>query len=138
MTQEMRIYLNYADEVERCDPIMAAACRTYYVEYCISQKKREGSTIFSNKENAELEAVFRKIEAVNTNTGFNPEQRKQRAYVYCTRMYNKIVDSIKAPGFNKIQALDNLITLMNFIQVLTIFGPLEAIWVKNCKFAFHE
>eukprot|EP00826_Nyctotherus_ovalis_P026549 TRINITY_DN2072_c0_g1_i7.p1 TRINITY_DN2072_c0_g1~~TRINITY_DN2072_c0_g1_i7.p1 ORF type:complete len:176 (+),score=20.89 TRINITY_DN2072_c0_g1_i7:147-674(+) len=131
--QGTEIYLKYADDVEKCDPIMAAACRFYYVQSFISQTKCGGSQIMSNQVSAYMNTIISNIEKTHKASGLTPEQRKARVNRYCTLMYNKIVDDIKTPGADKLQSLDRLTTMVNFIQVMTVFGPLEPVWVENCK-----
>jgi len=136
MTQNFQIYLKYADDVEKCDPIMAAACRTYYVQCYVNQTKNEGSRVVSDNASTQLNWILDKIEKAHKASGLNNDQRKDRVIRYCTLAYNKIIDGLRTPGSDKVMLLEMLLTMVNFIQVLTIYGPLDSTWAKNCNSSF--
>jgi hypothetical protein len=136
MTQNFQLYLKYANDVEKCDPIMAAACRQYYVQCYIDKTKSGGSQFVSNNTSSQINGIITRVEHAHKAAGLNPDQRKDRVIRYCTLMHNKIVDSLRTPGTDKQLLLEMLVTMMNFIQVLTIYGPLDPIWIKNCNSSF--
>jgi len=136
MTQNFQIYLKYADDVEKCDPIMAAACRYYYAQCYLEQTKSRGSHVVSDNTSVHINGILNKIENAHKVSRLNNDQRRDRVIHYCTLMYNKIVHELKTPGSDKVMLLEMLLTMINFIQVLTIYGPLDSTWVKNRNSSF--
>lgn len=129
MTENLSIYLSYADDVEKADPVMAVCCRLYYVESYLKQVKQHGGSELSAEDKLRIAEILGKAEQEQSVNSLSNEQKKEKVAQYCTKMHNKIMQAIKTQH-NKMECIDMLTTMRNFVQVLTSFGPLSAEWLK--------
>eukprot|EP00826_Nyctotherus_ovalis_P058920 TRINITY_DN8148_c0_g1_i14.p1 TRINITY_DN8148_c0_g1~~TRINITY_DN8148_c0_g1_i14.p1 ORF type:complete len:213 (+),score=24.02 TRINITY_DN8148_c0_g1_i14:76-714(+) len=130
---DLKQYLKYADEVERADPIMALHCRLYFVENYVKSKKKEGVATFTPDEMKFMNEALNRVEKTQKECQLTKEQKQERARQYCLKMYQKIMETIRSPGADKIQSIEILQTMINFISIIATFGPLAPEWVSMSK-----
>ena len=130
---DLTLYLKYADEVEKDEPIMALYCHLYFAEHYVQSKKKQGITTLTPDEIQLIDGTFNKIEKMKKENRLTKEQNQERVKQYCSNMYQKIMELARRPETNKIQSIENLQTMINFISILATFGPLTAEWVNKRK-----
>ena len=133
-----KAYLDYANSVEKVNPVMALYCRMFYMQKTLESKRQTKSTIVEKNESTFLSEVLNKIEQTHNALGLKKEQKQQRVEQYCEKVYKKVMSEASSPGCNKPECMDMLKSTHDLIEVLTIFGPLTPEWMKNRKTCFPE
>ena len=130
----LKIYIKYADEFERSqkDLVVAEQCRMYFIEKQMQLIKNEKGKPGYNEIKDIISEQLKKTEDLNKVLKITKAQKQEQTKNYCASMYKKIMDAVKAPSCNKALAASKLQTMVNFIQILTIYGPLSPEWEKNC------
>ncbi len=131
--QNYAIYLSYANEVKKADLVVAIYCKIYYAQQVIGLKRQIGSVVFQKEESATINSVIKEIEQGQAALGkeMKKEQKQQRVESYCTRMYQKIMAEASNPNCNRGECIDRLKTVSDFIDILTVFVPLNAEWTAK-------
>ena len=131
---DLKLFIRYADELESHDPVVAQQFRMYFIEKQMEYIKKTKGQNYKN-DKAIISEQLKKTEELNKKLNLTKEQKKQQMHQYCAGMYKKIMDAAKAPNCKKPICISKLKTMMDFIQVLTVFGPLSSEWSNNCKCA---
>ncbi len=124
------IYLSYAKGVEKADSVMATYCKMYYIEKILGQKRQTHSVMVAKEESSVINAVLKEIEQAQRTTRLSREQKQQRVEQYCLKMHEMVMKKAAEPGASRAECADQLRTVSDFIDVLTVFGPLEPRWVE--------
>lgn len=127
--EDLDLYLQYAGMLDSRDCIMSLNCRMYYIEKKIEHIRQQGKESV-DKTTAE---VFKKVENTNLQLGLTKAQKAAHVNAYCKDMYNKIIKTVLAGNNDKALCVRKLETMVNFLLILTIFGPLTLEWDARCK-----
>ena len=130
---DINIYLYYANDVEKADSVMALYCRMYYIDQYLKKKKEGGTSQLHDNESNYLSGILDNIQKTHKALNMTKEEKQERVFQYCSKMYTKIVKLLKESSSDRVRCLDMLCTMINFIKILTIFGPLNAEWSKKCS-----
>ena len=131
--EDLEVYLQYGRILDERDKIMAMLCRMYYVERKIDIMKK----MKVNTPNKTVTDVFKMVELANKELNLNKDQKILHANGHCSNMYSKLLESINDPNYDKPLLVRKLRMMINFIQVLTLFGQLHAEWQRICKRIYH-
>ena len=130
----LNIYIKYADEFEKCkrDLAVAEQCRMYFIDKQMQLIKGKKGTPGYNEMKTIISEQLKKTEELNKVLKMTKEQKQEQTRNYCGTMYKKIMDAAKAPNCNKALIVSKLQVMVNFIEILTVYGPLNPEWQKNC------
>ena len=122
------IYLNYAHDLQSTSPIVAVYCKMYYVTREIAQRKESHSS-FAPAESNNIHQLLQTIEQEQKAIGLKPEEKRKRVEEYCTSMCS----ALSQLAVSSQVLADQYKTAANFINLLTIFGPLSPPWAAKRK-----
>jgi len=130
-TTNINDYLEYAKAIERIEPIVAVYCRLYYVDKFVQMKKSSNMQFDPKTESVHINNLINQIQQAQKASNLTKDQKQIRVSDYCKKMFDKIMVELHKPDFDERQIAGQLKTMIDFIEILTIFGPLSPEWVSN-------
>jgi hypothetical protein len=123
------IYLQYAKEIDPKDAAVALYCRLYYVEYTVN-KHKETKSEMAKGDSASLSKMLGDIQKAQKALGMKPEEKKARIEKFCVKLCSNFTEENLAK-LPKNQAISQITTALDLINLLTIFGKLTSEWIKK-------
>ena len=131
--EQCKIYLILAKESEATDPIVAHACRTFYVEKYMKAKKNLGMQLTA-EEKKEISELLSVIEARKKEAGLTKEIIREAVEYYCGIRFAALdKEEHKALKITKNHA-KLFKNMVSYIELLTMYGPLPPKWDEKGKF----
>eukprot|EP00826_Nyctotherus_ovalis_P055441 TRINITY_DN735_c0_g4_i3.p1 TRINITY_DN735_c0_g4~~TRINITY_DN735_c0_g4_i3.p1 ORF type:complete len:139 (+),score=34.99 TRINITY_DN735_c0_g4_i3:173-589(+) len=129
-SDDLELFIRYADELESRNPVVAQQFRMYFMERQMENiKKTKGQD--HKKEKTAIAEQLKKTEDLNKKLNLTNEQKKEQMTQYCKAMFSKVMNAARQPNCKKPLCISKLHTMLDFIHVLTVFGPLSAEWSSN-------
>ena len=106
----------------------------YYIECFVSSKKKGDLSSFAPDGETVVNEQFKKTEQINKMLNLKKEEKQAQIFQYCSQTYKNLTATIKTPGANQTQCINQLGMMKDFINILSLFGPLTPEWLNNCNF----
>jgi len=132
-----KIYLKYAKEFDKIDPVIALCCRSHYVGKQIHAKQRSKESL-TPEERKEINCLLNTIDAANRKLGLSREARKKKFEEFCDKAFTDIAtEELSAPKLTTLHAVQ-FNAVGNFIEILKIFGRLDDLWEERRRFCKYK
>lgn len=131
---EIDIYLKYAKELENLEPIIALCCKIYFIERYLEGHKKDGKLNLSSEKKQFINPIYKAVENDKKSLGISKDDRQKKFEQYCNNIHLRMIALINTPKNDRKKSVNSLLTMRNFIKILTLFGPLTPQWQKNCNF----
>eukprot|EP00826_Nyctotherus_ovalis_P042068 TRINITY_DN4293_c0_g1_i20.p1 TRINITY_DN4293_c0_g1~~TRINITY_DN4293_c0_g1_i20.p1 ORF type:complete len:245 (-),score=96.84 TRINITY_DN4293_c0_g1_i20:106-840(-) len=131
--EQCKIYLLLAKESEATDPIVAHACRTFYVDRFMETKKKLGEAL-TPEEKKDLSELLSIIEAAKKEAGLNKETTREAVENFCGLRFAVLdKEEHKTAKITKKHAM-LFKNMANYIELLAMYGPLPPKWDEKLKY----
>ena len=136
MANPIKVYLKYAAEFDKDQPILALCCRSHYVGKQIETKQRKRE-FFTPEENKEIIDLLKYTMTTATKLGVSDTDRKSYLEKFCNKIFLSLQGEDYSTEKHSMFYAIQFNTVANFIEVLKIFGPLSDLWEERrrlCKY----
>lgn len=123
-------YLQYAKELASIDPVVAVYCKIYYADKIIVSKKQAGVKM-NQSESTACSKLLAEIQKEQQAFALSHEEKKAHVEKYCKKMCDSLNSSIKSQSIQKNDLVSKLASAIDMINLLTCFGKLPEMWIKQ-------